>query len=236
MLVNEDITTLNNGYKLIQKKDGFRFSVDAVILSDFFSPTRKGKILDIGCGNGIIPILLYSKGKGEDITGVEIQEENCELALKNVKLNNLEDYIKIENDDVKEYPKGNAFDYIISNPPYMEVDGKKQNILSCKSIARHELTLNLYDLIRNAKRLLKPMGSITLVHRSYRFTDISRILEDCGFSLKRVRFVYYSKDRNSNLVLVEAFKGKKCKLEIEPPLFLRGVWLLKREVKILMNF
>ena len=220
MLVNEDITTLNNGYKLIQKKDGFRFSVDAVILSDFFSPTKKGKILDIGCGNGIIPILLYSKGKGEEITGVEIQEENCELALKNVKLNNLEDYIKIENDDVKEYPKGNAFDYIISNPPYMEVDGKKQNILSCKSIARHELTLNLYDLIRNAKRLLKPMGSITLVHRSYRFTDISRILEDCGFSLKRVRFVYYSKDRNSNLVLVEAFKGKKCKLEIEPPLFL----------------
>ncbi len=121
---------------------------------------------------------------------------------------------------MKEYPKGNTFDYIISNPPYMEVDGKKQNILSCKSIARHELTLNLYDLIRNAKRLLKPMGSITLVHRSYRFTDISRILEDCGFSLKRVRFVYYSKDRNSNLVLVEAFKGKKCKLEIEPPLFL----------------
>lgn len=220
MLVNEDITTLNNGYKLIQKKDGFRFSVDAVILSDFFSPTKKGKILDIGCGNGIIPILLYSKGKGEDITGVEIQEENCELALKNVKLNNLEEYIKIENDDVKEYSKGNTFDYIISNPPYMEVDGKKQNILSCKSIARHELTLNLYDLIRNAKRLLKPVGSITLVHRSYRFTDISRILEDCGFSLKRVRFVYYSKDRNSNLVLVEAFKGKKCKLEIEPPLFL----------------
>lgn len=220
MLVNEDITMLNNGYKLIQKKDGFRFSVDAVILSDFFSPTKKGKILDIGCGNGIIPILLYSKGKGEDITGVEIQEENCELALKNVKLNNLEEYIKIENGDVKEHPKGNTFDYIISNPPYMEVDGKKQNILSCKSIARHELTLNLYDLIRNAKRLLKPVGSITLVHRSYRFTDISRILEDCGFSLKRVRFVYYSKDRNSNLVLVEAFKGKKCKLEIEPPLFL----------------
>ena len=220
MLVNEDITMLNNGYKLIQKKDGFRFSVDAVILSDFFSPTKKGKILDIGCGNGIIPILLYSKGKGEDITGVEIQEENCELALKNVKLNNLEEYIKIENNDVKEYPKGNTFDYIISNPPYMEVDGKKQNILSCKSIARHELTLNLYDLIKNAKRLLKPVGSITLVHRSYRFTDISRILEDCGFSLKRVRFVYYSKDRNSNLVLVEAFKGKKCKLEIEPPLFL----------------
>ena len=102
----------------------------------------------------------------------------------------------------------------------MEVDGKKQNILSCKSIARHEVKLNLSQLVQSAKRLLKPVGSFSLVHRSYRFTDISRILEDSGFSLKRVRFVYFSKEKNSNLVLIEAWKGKKCKLEIEPPLYL----------------
>ena len=220
MLANEDITLLAGKYKLIQKKDGFRFSVDAVILSDFFAYTKKGKILDIGTGNGIIPVLLVSKEKGEDITGIDIQEENVELAKRNVQLNKLNDNIEIVHSDVKEYSMGNSFDYIVSNPPYMEVDGKKQNILSCKSIARHEIKLNLSQLVQSAKRLLKPIGSFSLVHRSYRFTDISRILEDSGFSLKRVRFVYFSKEKNSNLVLIEAWKGKKCKLEIEPPLCL----------------
>ena len=220
MLANEDITLLTGEYKLIQKKDGFRFSVDAVILSDFFAYPKKGKILDIGTGNGIIPILLFSKEKGENITGIDIQKENVELAEKNVKLNRLDENIKIVHGDVKEYSMGNSFDYIVSNPPYMKVDGKKQNILSCKSIARHEVKLDLLQLVQNAKRLLKPIGSFSLIHRSYRFTDISRILEDSGFSLKRVRFVYFSKEKNYNLVLVEAWKGKKCKLEIEPPLCL----------------
>lgn len=199
MLANEDITLLAGKYKLIQKKDGFRFSVDAVILSDFFAYPKKGKILDIGTGNGVIPILLSSKEKGEDIIGIDIQEENIELAEKNIELNCLKENIKIVHGDVKEYSMGNSFDYIVSNPPYMEVDGKKQNILSCKSIARHEIKLNLSQLVQSAKRLLKPVGSFSLVHRSYRFTDISRILEDSGFSLKRVRFVYFSKEKIQTL-------------------------------------
>ncbi len=217
---NEDMTLLRDNFKIIQKTNGFRFSVDAVILADFFSPTREGKILDIGTGNGIIPILLYGKGKGKNIVGVDIQEENISLAKRNIQLNNLEDIIDIVNCDIKDYPMGNSFDYIVSNPPYMKVDGKKQNDLSSKAIARHEIKLDLKDLVKSAKRMLKPVGSFSLVHRSYRFTEISRILEESGFSLKRVRFVYFSKEKNSNLVLIEAWKGKKCQLEIEPPLFL----------------
>ena len=211
---NEDMTILRDNFKLIQKVNGFRFSVDAVILSDFFNPHKDGKVLDIGTGNGIIPILLYAKNKSRDIVGIDIQEENSSLAIRNIELNKLEEYIEIVNYDVKEYPFGNSFDYIVSNPPYMKVDGKKQNDLSSKAIARHEIKLDLYDLVKNAKRLLKPMGSFTLVHK------ISRVLEESGFSIKRVRFVYFSKDKNSNLVLIEAWKGKKCQLEIEPPLFL----------------
>lgn len=217
---NEDMTLLRGNFKIIQKTNGFRFSVDAVILADFFSPIKEGKILDIGTGNGIIPILLYGKGKGKKIVGVDIQEENISLARRNIQLNNLEDMIDIVNCDIKDYPMGNSFDYIVSNPPYMKVDGKKQNDLSSKAIARHEIKLNLESLVKSAKRMLKPVGSFSLVHRSYRFTEISRVLEESGFSLKRVRFVYFSKEKNSNLVLIEAWKGKKCQLEIEPPLFL----------------
>ena len=217
---DEDITLLKDNYKLIQKKDGFRFSVDAIILADFFHSNKIGKILDIGTGNGIIPVLLYSKGKGKDIIGIDIQEENVSLAKRNMELNQLEESIKIESADIKEYPYGNTFDYIVSNPPYMRADGKKQNDLNSKAIARHEIKLTLKELIENTKRVLKPIGSFTLVHRSYRFTEISRILEENGFSLKRVRFVYFSKERSSNLVLIEAWKGKKFQLEIEPPLFL----------------
>lgn len=218
--VGEDITLLKNGYKIIQKKDGFRFSVDAVLLSDFFTPTKKGKVLDIGTGNGIISILLAINKKSDDITGIDIQEDSCKLAEKNVKLNELDNIVKIVKGDIKEYPYGNTFDYIVSNPPYMKIDGKKQNEYMSKSIARHEVTLTLEELVKNAKRVLKPVGTFTMIHRSYRFTEICRVLEDCGFSLKRVRFVHFSKDKNSNLVLVEAVKGKKCKLEVEPPVYL----------------
>ncbi|WP_410208337.1 tRNA1(Val) (adenine(37)-N6)-methyltransferase [Fusobacterium sp.] len=218
--VGEDITLLKNGYKIIQKKDGFRFSVDAVLLSDFFTPFKQGKILDIGTGNGIISMLLAINKKSSAITGIDIQEESCKIAEKNVKLNELEDVIKIINGDVKEYPYGNTFDYIVSNPPYMKTDGKKQNECMSKSIARHEVKLTLEELVKSAKRLLKPVGTFSMIHRSYRFTEICRVLEDCGFSLKRVRFVYFSKEKNSNLVLIEAVKGKKCKLEVEAPVYL----------------
>lgn len=217
---NEDITLLRDNYKLIQKVNGFRFSVDAVILSDFFTPNKSGKVLDIGTGNGIIPILLYAKNKSNNIVGIDIQEENTSLANRNMELNNLTAYIEIVNFDIKEYPLGNSFDYIVSNPPYMKIDGKKQSDLNSKAIARHEIKLDLVELVKSAKRLLKPVGSFSLVHRSYRFTEIAKVLEENGFSIKRVRFVYFSKEKNSNFVLVEAWKGKKCQLEIEPPLFL----------------
>ncbi|QNM16017.1 MULTISPECIES: methyltransferase [Fusobacterium] len=217
---NEDITILKNGYKIIQKKEGFRFSVDAVLLADFFLPTKLGKVLDIGTGTAIIAILIAIKEKGNDITGIDIQDQSCDLARRNVALNNLENKIKIYNCDIKRYPQGNTFDYIVSNPPYMKIDGKKQNEYISKSIARHEVELTLEELVKNAKRLLKPIGTFTLIHRSYRFTEICRVLEDSGFSLKRVRFVHFSREKNSNLVLIEAVKGKKCKLEIEPPVYL----------------
>lgn len=218
---DEDITSLGEGFQLIQKKKGFRFSVDPVILTDFFSEEKPGKILDIGTGNGIIPILLLKKKGKYNITGIEIQEEIAELARRNMQLNRLQEDVRIISGDVKELKEGNSFDYVISNPPYMEIDGKKHNEAETKTISRHEVKLNLKELIQNARRLLKPIGKFFLVHRSYRFLEIARELEENGFSINRVKFVYFSKGRESNLVMIEALKGKKSKLKIEEPLFLQ---------------
>ncbi|SJZ44973.1 Methyltransferase small domain-containing protein [Cetobacterium ceti] len=220
ILENEDIAHLNENNKLIQKKDGFRFGTDAVLLSDFFQGKKSGKALEIGTGNGIISILLMIKEKLEKIDSVEIQEEVAKLAKRNVNLNKFEDRINVICEDIKNIKVGNTYDYIISNPPYMTLDGKPHNEHDTRTIARHEITLNLKELIEKSKKLLKPRGEIFLVHRAYRFTEIARILEDNGFSLKRVQFVYYNKNKQSNLVLVEASKGRKNILGIEPPLIL----------------
>lgn len=219
---NEDIAEIYEGYTLIQKKDGFRFGTDAVILSDFFNGKRDGKILEIGSGNGIIPILLIAKNKVAKIKALEIQSEIAELAKRNVKRNNLEDRIEIVNIDVKELKEGNLYDYIISNPPYMALDGKIINENESKRIARHEVTLDLEEFIKNAKRLLKPRGELFFVHRSHRFLEIARVLEKNDFSIKRVRFVHYNMEKEASLVLVEASKGRKNIFKVETPIFLQN--------------
>jgi len=222
LLDDEDITILNKNHKFIQKKKGFRFSIDAVLLCDFFLPKKIGKTLDIGTGNGIIPVLLLIQDKIKDITGIEILEENTLLAKKNLILNNFEKEVEIINMDIKDYSLGNSFDYIISNPPYMTLDGKKQNILSGKSIGRHEINLDLENFILQSKRLLKPIGSLTFIHRTHRLEEIIFLLNKYNFSLSRIKFVHYQEEKSSNLVLIEALKGKKTLLKVESPLFLEN--------------
>ncbi|MGL4868437.1 MAG: tRNA1(Val) (adenine(37)-N6)-methyltransferase, partial [Cetobacterium sp.] len=143
VLENEDIANICEGYTLIQKKDGFRFGTDAVLLANFFNGKKNAKVLEIGTGNGIIPVLLCSQDKVSKIKAVEIQPEIAELAIRNVKRNNLEDKIEVVNLDIKKITEGNTYDYIISNPPYMVLDGKEVNEKDIKSIARHEIKLNL---------------------------------------------------------------------------------------------
>ncbi|MGL4970811.1 MAG: tRNA1(Val) (adenine(37)-N6)-methyltransferase, partial [Cetobacterium sp.] len=169
VLENEDIAQICEGYSLIQKKDGFRFGTDAVLLANFFNGKKNAKVLEIGTGNGAIPVLLCAKDKITKMKAVEIQKEIAELAIRNIKRNNLEDKVEVVNMDVKNLGEGNTYDYIISNPPYMVLDGKEINDKDMKSIARHEIKLNLKEFVENAKRLLKPRGELFMVHKSYRF-------------------------------------------------------------------
>lgn len=217
---NINITTFDDKIKIYQLIDGFRFSVDPIILVDFFEGDSEKRILDIGSGSGIIPILLAKRKNMKNITGIEIQKDSLDIFKKNVFENNLEKNIEIIYGDVKEYDKSNFYDYIISNPPYMSLDGKKISENENKKISRHEIMLNLSELIRNAKRLLKPRGELFLVHRSFRLPEIIKEMEKNNFSLKKIKLVYFDRNKNSNLVLVQASKGRKNKLEVLPPLFL----------------
>lgn len=215
-----DITELMGEYKIYQSKNGFRFSVDSVILSDFYQEKKNLKVLDIGTGNGIIPILLVIKDKTGDVTGVELQKEVAELAEENIQLNSLESKIRIVNCNIKEFPEKNSYDVVVSNPPYMVVDGKIINENPSKSIARHEIELNLKELIESAKKILKPRGSFYLVHRTYRIPEIMVELERANFAVERIKFVYHGKDKSSNLVLLKAVKGRKVLCSVEEPLYL----------------
>lgn len=209
-------------YKIIQKKLGFKYGTDTVLLCKFISENIKLKnktnILDIGTGNGIIPLILSDKllknFKNLNFIGIDIQKENIERAVKTMEINNLNDLFSFECCDIKNYKQGNYFDLIISNPPYMEQDGKQLNNNSHKAISRHELYLSLEDFIKNSKRLLKPIGRLCFIHRSFKLVEIIKELDKNKFSIEKIIFIY-SSNKETNLMYVQAVKGKKVKIKID---------------------
>lgn len=219
-MIKEDeiIEELNDKYTIIQKKVGYKYGIDTLLLAKLFISNNKEKnnlrIVDIGTGNGILPVLLYEQKNVSEIVGVDIQEENIERAKRVLKINNILNKIELINMDIKKYPKSNYFDIIISNPPYMEIDGKKINENEHKKISRHELELNLSDFISSAKRLLKPIGKICFIHRTHRLVEIIKILDSNKFNPSKIIFIY-SANNKSSIMYIEALKGKKKKLEIE---------------------
>ena len=157
---NERIDDLEyKGLKIIQNKEWFCFGMDSVILANFARKEKKGsKILDLGTGTGIIAILLSKKVDNSKITGIEIQKEVAEMAQRSVKLNDLEDRVKIVNEDIKNILKesGQAkFDVVITNPPYKKKETGILNENNVRMISRHEITANLEDFIRVAANQLK---------------------------------------------------------------------------------
>lgn len=223
---DEYIENISENYQIIQKKDGFKYGTDTVLLSKFVSENINFKknmnILDLGTGNGIIPLILAEKlnlkvSADFNFIGIDIQEDNIARAKKTIELNNLENIFNFECCDIKEYSKGNYFDLIISNPPYMEDNGKKINNNLHKSISRHEIFLNLKDFIRHSKRLLKPVARLCFIHRSFKLVDIIKELDKNKFSIEKIIFIYPETNKTSetNLMYIQAVKGKQAKLKIE---------------------
>lgn len=211
------------GLSVIQKKDGFRFGIDAVLLSDFAKDIKAEEMLDMCSGCGIVPILLSAKTKIPKIFGIELQEEIFDTAKRSVDLNGLAERVFIDCGDIKDgykiYGK-RRFDLITCNPPYMPKGTAVTNELTTKIIARHEVMCTLEDVIESAAFMLKQHGHFVLVHKPARTADILCLMRKYEIEPKRIRFVHKTVGTEPSLVLVDgAYKGG-CELRILPPLYL----------------
>lgn len=217
------------GLKIIQRPDIFNFSLDSTLLADFVTINKKDKkIIDLGCGNGYIPIFLTLRTPAH-IYGVDLQAEICDIAVRSVALNKLESQITIINHDIKNIQEvlgTSQFDIVISNPPYFKYqDTSKINKNDYLTIARHEVKINLDEIVKHANILLKDGGTFAMVHRTERLVDILATFRKYGIEPKRMRFVYPKVNSESSLVLL--IEGKKSKntgnLNILPPMYVENV-------------
>lgn len=219
---NERIDDLQrNGYKIIQNEKKFCFGMDAVLLSGFSTVREGERVLDIGTGTGIIPILLEAKTNGEHFTGIEIQEESAEMAERSVKLNGLEEKIDIICADINnagDLFKPASFEVITTNPPYMIGNHGLTGDNKEKSIARHEICCTLEDIVREGSRLLKDKGRFYMVHRPFRMVEIFSTLTKYKLEPKRLKLVYPYIDKEPNMILIEALKGGNSRVTVEKPL------------------
>ena len=210
-----------NGYKIIQDPGRFCFGMDAVLLSGFAKVKEGEKVLDIGTGTGIIPILLAAKTPGQHFTGLEIQPESADMARRSVALNHLEEKISIVEGDVREADQlfsVASFDVITSNPPYMTGSHGLVNPDMPKAIARHEICCTLEDLVSQTEKLLRPGGRFFMVHRPFRLAEIMTVLTAHHLEPKRMRLVYPFVDKEPNMVLLECIRGGKPRITVEKPL------------------
>ena len=223
MEVLNDILGYEN-LKIYQNNDFFSFSLDSVMLANFIDiRTRDKKILDLGTGNGVIPLVL-SKRTNSNIIGLEIQKDLSDLASKSVRYNKLQDRIDIININMKDYVTNdvlNTFDLITCNPPYFKYN--ENNIMNdslFKLIARHEVEITLSDIFSIAKRLLTDGGKFAIVHSPERLLEIIDQFRKNNIEPKRIRFVYENINKNAIIVLIEGIKNGRCGLKVESPFIL----------------
>ena len=211
------------GLELIQDPAGFCFGVDAVFLSDFVKVKAGETVLDLGTGNGIIPILLSAKTRGKRFTGLEIQEKTADMARRSVAYNHLEGRIDIVTGDIKEAAeifKPAFFDVITTNPPYMLSQHGLRNPDDAKAIARHEVLCTLDDILRESMRLLQDKGRFYMIHRPFRLTEIMIKMNHYKIEPKRIQFIYPHIDKEPAMVLIEGVRGAKPRVTVEPPIII----------------
>ena len=212
-----------NNLKIIQDPNRFCFGMDAVLLTGFVHVKKSATILDMGTGTGIIPILLSAKTEASMLTGLEIQPDSFDSASRSVLLNGLQDRVNIIQGDIKEAAtifKKASFDAVTCNPPYMIGEHGLKNSDDALAIARHEVLCTFDDVASNAAMVLKPGGSFFLVHRPFRLAEIFATLQKYKLEPKRMQLVYPFVDKEPNMVLIEAVRGGRSRMEVLKPLII----------------
>lgn len=220
---NERIDDLQyKGLKLIQKKDGFCFGVDAVLLANFADIRKNDRVIDLGTGTGIIAVLLAAKTGARSITGLEIQSQMAEMAARSVELNDLGNKVEIVCGDIKNalHMFGlSSFDAVVTNPPYIHVGGGLTNPSDTKAISRHEILCTLEDIINTSSRILVPGGRFSMIHRPERLADIIYLMRCNSIEPKYLRFVHPSPYKKPNLILIKGIRNGNPQLKVMEPLY-----------------
>lgn len=216
-------TFLDGRLKVIQSRWGYRFSVDALLLSSFAGTRRGDLVVDLGTGCGIIPlVLLCSKGAGR-VIGLEIQEGLARQACRNAKLNGLEAGMSVVRGDLRRPPlKNGAFDLVVSNPPYRKAKSGRINPDQERAIARHEIHACLDDVLHAARLLLRQRGRLAVIYPAERSGDLLVRMRGTGLEPKRLQFVYPDLESEAKLVLVEGVLGGRSGLKVLPPIVDQG--------------
>ncbi len=218
---DETLDTFYHGRVLVlQKKRGYRFAVDAVLLADFIQPRPADELLELGCGCGIISLLLSQK-PFRHLTSLEIQPSLADLARRNVILNHLEEKITVIEADLRTYSPGRKFDVIFANPPYFKLATGWVSPMTEKAIARHEIMVDAPSLLSKTSELLKPDGRCYFIYRANRYPEILEIMRLNRLFPRRIRWVRPRSKQPPRFFLIEAGLSEQTVEEL-PPLVLFG--------------
>jgi len=230
-----------NGLFILQKKDSFRFGMDAVLLSNFVTAGRGKSVLDLGTGTGIIPILLSAKTKAEKIIGIEIQQEMADMAQRSVDGNNLGDMIGIVKGDIRQAVSifgKSSFDVVVTNPPYTRAGSGYVNPEDSRAISRHEILCKLEDVLKTSAEILKPNGEFFMVHRPERLADIIDGMRQVNLEPKLLRLVCARVGKEPSLILIKGLKSGNPGMKIVPVLYIydeNGDYTIEARIQYSMN-
>lgn len=209
--------------RLIQSRDGYRFSIDAILLAQFVTVRPGDVVVDLGTGCGVIPMILFLTKPVGRIVGLEIQEELADQALRNARMNGFEKKMDVIIGDIKTTPFAKkSVDVIVCNPPYQQVKSGRINPDPRRAVARHEILASLDDILRSGKDLLRKKGRLAMIYPSVRLTDVLVRMRRFNLEPKRLRLHYPDLESGAKLALIEAVSGGRPGLGISSPLLGQG--------------